>query len=75
MRARRFPLRVELRFATAAEMDYFMGQLTDGFGENEAYVTPIGQRAYTVDPTDSDGWLHHAAHRLRTEARLGKLKP
>ncbi len=44
------PVRVTLLFENAADRDYFMGQLTDGFGENEANVRPFEGSIYTVKP-------------------------
>ncbi len=71
-----FPVQVTLCFRNKKERDYFIGQLTDGFGENEANVMPVvrGQR-YNVDPTASDGWEHFLGKEARAMARLMKGKP
>lgn len=68
------PVEVVLRFRNKQERDYFMGQLSDGFGENECDLKWRGDfdraRVFHVDPTVSELWEHHAGLEARIADRL-----
>lgn len=60
---------VTLRFRNDDERDFFMGQLSDGWGENEVVLTfhPLmswdealkAGGPFDVDPTGTELWAHH----------------
>lgn len=55
---------VTLRFKNKEQRDYFMGQLSDGWGENHVALRWRGDfykaASFTVDPTvDRELWGHH----------------
>lgn len=68
-------LEVTLQFETKAHMDFIMGQLTDGFGENEAYFSPTKDPSiYTVGIMDNELWEHHRTLPERIEKRMADWK-
>lgn len=55
---------ITLRFKDHEQLDYFMGQLSDGWGENRCGMKWTGDlsnvRVVDVDPTvDTELWDHH----------------
>lgn len=54
---------VTLVFRNQEERDFFMGGLSDGFGENECSLAWEGDfdkaTLFQVDPTTSEDWEHH----------------
>jgi hypothetical protein len=72
---------VTLRFKTREQRDFFMGQLSDGWGENEVRLKWRGMKSNVsldavdvvdVDPTGTELWELHRerAAWIRTQARL-----
>ena len=43
---REYPVAVTLRFRDQAQRDFFMGQLSDGWGENQCELTWDGRRSF-----------------------------
>lgn len=56
---------ITLRFASAKARDWYIGQLSDGFGENEAEMDFTGYESHRPDGgtiavrPSGDAWEHH----------------
>ena len=45
-----------LRFKSAHAMDHFLGQLSDGWGENHCRISPVDGQFYASEVFDVEVW-------------------
>lgn len=57
-------MEIRLRFKTPYAADFFLGQLSDGWGENHCHISPVDGQHYTTEVFDVEvysdwGGEHH----------------
>lgn len=68
-----YPVTVRLRFKSELHRDVFMGQLSDGWGENHCSLQwegPFREAEFVAVDPDDDDLEHEQECRLATERRL-----